>query len=265
MFFAIDPLIPADIRNQLRLLVPTHAHLNWFALVDRSFDHGAPRQVPAHPANVTRIYRGTPLDDLREVSPVLIPIPLASNGDERLAEQFDALLAHCAGRPMLSFVACSSNKSAEDIAQAWDALHFVHDADGERFLLCFADTRVLHALPECLAPAHWAALHKAVLCWFAPDRRGKLVQLPPPPSTVRPQVPRQLSPETLARMLKANHADSVAAFWETSTPEWLPAVNRARFWAILQAACREADEDTSLPDLSKLCRTAWAAETGARQ
>jgi hypothetical protein len=236
--------------RQLAITQPEDVH--WFALVDRAFDHGSPKQVPA--PTVTPLYRRIDLESLLEVSPVLIPLEVGPMA--RFGSQLDALLEHCAGRPMLSFIA--STGDAEDIAKAWEDLHFVHTDDNQRFLLRFADTRTLYDLPWCLTPEHWAALHKIITCWIAPDRRGWLQQLPL--SKAKPKAPRQLTTETLSRLTKSSFGDAVFSHWDVKKPELLPTENRAYFWGIVQTACNQADEDIGFGDLLALCQTAMEAK-----
>jgi hypothetical protein len=254
MYFAVDPFIPAEAHDQLRQLAITQPeNLRWFALVDRAFDYESPKQAPA--PNAMPLYRRFDMESLLKVSPVLVPLEVGPQA--RFTNQIDALFEHCAGRPMLSFIASTGN--AEDIAKAWEDLHFVHTDDGQRFLLRFADTRILNVLPECLTPGHWAALHKVLTCWITVNRRGRLQPLPL--KAAPPKVPKQLSTETLALLLKNSQPDTVISYWNENEPELLPAENRGRFWSFLQAACNQAGEDAGFPALVKSCREAVKANS----
>jgi hypothetical protein len=100
MYFAVDPLDDADITSKLIALIEAKSHAYWTAVVDSAFDHGG--SALACPGSREVLYSNDELDAMREVSPLLIP--LVREDKDTLVEQLNAIVRHCAGRPMLSVV-----------------------------------------------------------------------------------------------------------------------------------------------------------------
>jgi hypothetical protein len=261
MFFAIDPCDLDTERARLLEFVTKSPALNWFALLDSAFDYKSTTKWST-PGAIT-IYRQLDVEKLSAASPLLIA--LDTQNTAHLAEQFDALLEHCNGRPMLSFIA--STGDAESILKKWDRLHYVRTEDDQRFLLRFADTRSLESLPYCLTTNHWAALFEPLSDWIAPDRAGKFRALPKPQRAAKPEAPEQLSNDTLGRLIRENRPDALISLWEKKRPELLPETGYSGFFEFLRRTCYNIDDDASMGEVHSHCVEALeavAASGGAR-
>jgi hypothetical protein len=190
---------------------------NWYALIDTAFDYKK-RAFPL-PAGSTPVYQGISLEDLQPVSPALVPIPIDRKDTLHCIHE---LLAHCSGRPMLSFLATSPNITAEQLISHWQPLHRVRTPDGQKLLLRFADTRTLSHLPRTLTPEQWAAWHRDINEWFHINRRGDLERLPPPKSGAKPVNEIRLGEDQFARMLEATDTDAILDFIRDNQPEAIP-------------------------------------------
>lgn len=171
-YHAVDPYDHLLLRDNITQQIGAASEGHWYALIDRAFDHGGKR-FSASPANDYPVYHTGHLQALATVSPYLIELPTESQA--QLRKFLGRLLLHCRGRPMLSFV--QSGHSGNELVDAWQDLLEVETADGQAFLLRFADTRVLPELCACVAPL-WQRLAHVVTAWWIINRSGELAALP---------------------------------------------------------------------------------------
>ncbi|SCB21724.1 DUF4123 domain-containing protein [Cupriavidus alkaliphilus] len=228
MYFAVESRDPETWLDGLLQCIESTAGVHWSALVDGAFDHGAKpfaAPVPRH-----TLYGETgALRDLLSASPYLLPLDGLA-GDERRALA-SALGKHCQGRPMLSFVA--SWQSPSFLAQMWEpCLQPVVEGDDTRFLLRFADTRVLSTLPVALGPAAWAQLTAPVAQWHLVNREGMLDTLPLTEPRTEPEAhraePLTISQAELDRMVDAAMPDALMDSLYRQSPDILPATKKAQ-------------------------------------
>ncbi|SPS00193.1 DUF4123 domain-containing protein [Cupriavidus taiwanensis] len=228
MYFAVESRGPETWIDGLLHRIESTAGVHWSALVDGALDHGAKpfaAPVPRHP-----LYGETgALRDLLSASPYLLPLDGLA-GDERRA-MISALGKHCQGRPMLSFVA--SWQSPARLAQLWQpCLQPGVEGDDTRFLLRFADTRILCALPVALGPAAWAQLTAPVAQWQLVNREGLLATLPLTESGTALEAhrsePLMLSQDELDRMVDAAMPDALLDSLYRQSPGILPATGKAQ-------------------------------------
>lgn len=142
----------------------------WYALIDTAFDHEKP-PFPL-PEGSLNCYEGHPiLEKLAPVAPVLVPLHRAD---------ISALLAHCDGRPMLSFLMLEEGQDVSMVVTQWMPLHRIEVPDGEQYLLRFADTYVLADFPKMLTEAQRLAWHVGIAEWHYINRAGVPQKLPHP-------------------------------------------------------------------------------------
>ncbi|TDR80103.1 DUF4123 domain-containing protein [Paludibacterium purpuratum] len=215
MYFAMDK---GDMPQLYQMLCEQRhaspAGLNWFALLDSGFNH---RRPPGpRPGAVWPLYGQPEWGELRQVSPLLIEW----SGEDATAWQ--TLLRHCQRRPMLSFVASRQDGAA--LCAAWLRCLQLTTADGQGYLLRFADTRISAALSQALEPASWRRLCAPLEQWLIIDRAGRLqtLPLPLPGDTVEEDEDWTLSDSELAALLQAAQPDMLADRLHDDFVELLP-------------------------------------------
>lgn len=171
-YFAVDPYDHVLLREGITERIGAAPEGHWYALIDRAFDHGG-KPFSASPVSDYPVYHTGRLQALATVSPSLIELPTESQA--QLRKFLGRLLLHCRGRPMLSFI--QSEHSGNELVEAWQELLEVETADGQAFLLRFADIRVLPELNDCVTPL-WQRLAHVVTAWWIINRSGELAALP---------------------------------------------------------------------------------------
>lgn len=214
-YFAITPCNPSELRFVLAdLMAKTDSDLRWLALVDTAFDYEKVALRLAG-ANETSIYFNGRLEALADVSPKFFELS-AANG-EPLRKQLGRLLRHCSGRPMLSFICCKL--SASDLRERWQNLLEVETADGESYVLRFADTRVLPAVAE--QEVIWSRLSADIDKWWVIGRDGKLAELPKTEAPSSDNTPIKIGHDVLSALLDAGQVDAMADYLREHFPELL--------------------------------------------
>ncbi|RQO48813.1 hypothetical protein DBV14_19330 [Variovorax sp. KBW07] len=212
MYFAQDPTNLEAAKKFLTDAFATEPELHWIVLVDGAFDHGN--------GAAGTVYEGLncyaaeyPLNDLAGAAPWLVELDALAQSHE----QIEKLLAHCSGRPMLSFLA--SRIPVRALAKRWLPLHRVHTSDKQRLLLRFADTRTLPLLPDILLPAQWADIAAPLVHWFFVAREGAMVPLPLPDAEGDSPSALRLSQVQLDAMVKACEPDAALDMLAEQMPE----------------------------------------------
>ncbi|WP_197329277.1 DUF4123 domain-containing protein [Ralstonia syzygii] len=261
MYFAVESHDPAFWRDGLLQTVLGAPQVHWFALVDGAFDQdGTPFVSPE--GQVPLYGRSSTLHDLLPAPPYLVPLNRRSGAD--LRAMVTALGTHCQGRPMLSFLA--SWKSADELVHLWQpCLQPVVVVDeGARYLLRFADTRVLSALPGVLDPAAWARLTAPLMHWCYVGRAGTLETLwlaesraEPPTYSTRPLV---LSQSDVDRLIEAALPDAILDLMDRQAPGSLPKVGKATVYRLVAGAraLARAHRVEAAPDIVLLASHALA-------
>ncbi len=262
MYFAVVSSDPQTWLDGLLPRIDSSAGLHWSALVDGAFDHGADPFVAAIPRHPLYGESGV-LRDLLSASPYLLP--LDGLAGEELRAIILALGRHCQGRPMLSFVA--SWESPERLAQLWQpCLQPVVEGDDTRFLLRFADTRVLSALPVALGPAAWTQLTAPVAQWHLVSREGLIETLPLGEHRTEPEAhrsgPLKLSQDELDRMVDAAMPDVLLDALYRQAPGILATTERAQTHQLVAQAFALARQHQveAMPDM--LLLASYALATG---
>ncbi|SPA10730.1 conserved hypothetical protein [Cupriavidus taiwanensis] len=267
MYFAIDSRDPKMWLDDLLHAIDSAPSANWFALVDGAFDHGGkPFAAPVH---CHPLYGETSvLRELLPASPYLLPLDGMASADRRA--MVGALGTHCQGRPMLSFVA--SWQPAVCLVELWQpCLQPVVVGDDTPYLLRFADTRVLAALPGALSPEAWDRLTAPLLQWCYVNREGVVETLPLTEPRSEPETyptePLRLSQVELDRMVEVAMPDSILDFLHRDDPDSLPLRDKAGIHRLVVRACVLAREHRieSIPDIVALASHALiTGEAGLR-
>ncbi|SOZ09716.1 DUF4123 domain-containing protein [Cupriavidus taiwanensis] len=267
MYFAVASRDPKTWLDGLLPRMDSTERFHWSALVDGAFDHGAGPFRTAIPRHALYGENGA-LRDLLSASPYLLPLDGLA-GEERHA-MLSALGKHCQGRPMLSFVA--SWEAPERLVQLWQpCLQPVVEGDDSRFLLRFADTRVLAALPVALGPAAWAQLTAPVAQWHIVSREGLVETLPLGCHRTQPAAhrsgPLKLSQDELDRMVDAAMPDALLDALYRQAPGILATTEPAQTHQLVAQAFALARQHRieAMPDMLLLASYALATgEPGLR-
>ncbi|KHK52917.1 hypothetical protein PI87_19280 [Ralstonia sp. A12] len=237
MYLAVDSHHPEAWLDGLLQTMDSLPDAHWLALIDGVFDHGL--KPFAAPVPTSPLYGPeSTLHELASASPYLLPVGRRSGVDSRAL--IAALGIHCQGRPMLSFLA--SWQPADHLVRLWQpCLHPVAADEGSRYLLRFADTRVLPVLPGAMNPAAWAQLTAPLLRWSYVDRAGALETLWQAESHVEPATyPSHqlvLPQGDIDRMVDAAMPDAVLDLMDRLSPGSLPDTDRAKTYRLVAQAC----------------------------
>ncbi len=262
MYFAVDSRDPQRWLDDLLQAIDGASDCHWSALVDGVFDHGG--KPFASPVPRIPLYGpGSTLQDLLPASPYLLPLDRRAGTD--LGALLTALGKHCQGRPMLSFVA--SWQPVDRLAQHWQPCLWPEVGDdGTRYLLRFADTRVLAALPGALNPAVWDQLTAPLLHWCHVGRAGQLETLrltePRTEPETYPNEPLVLPQADLDRMVDAAMPDAILDLMHRESPDTLSDTDRAEAHRLVARACAlgKAHQIEATPDIALLA--SYALITG---
>ncbi|KXB30841.1 hypothetical protein AT959_08955 [Dechloromonas denitrificans] len=213
-YYAVRPHdLPALLADLARQIVNASGE-KWYALVDTAFDHeGKALRVTGNEG--LALYSQGQLAALSGVSPVLYALPTGNS--DQLQHQLSRLLHHCQARPMLSFI--GSKLPASDLRVSWQSLLEVETEDQERYLLRFADTRVLPTLAS--QEKIWKRLAANATAWWSIERDGKLRDLPLPLLPEQNNDPLKIDNYCLAKLLRAGEVDAMADYMGNYFPELL--------------------------------------------
>ncbi|MET3135126.1 hypothetical protein AAKU55_005429 [Oxalobacteraceae bacterium GrIS 1.11] len=177
MYFAVDELAPDFASN---LLDAFHSasladgNLSMYALIDASFEYvksSSPRTDWKNDA--VSLYRNTIFDALKDAAPHLVKI----HDDPNKAKlQLRRLFKICNGFPMVSFIASNLNLNA--LAKTFEYFLEINIVDEQKFLLRFADTRLLPLLDIVIRENTVFGWRQGVSHWWLPNRNGELDILP---------------------------------------------------------------------------------------
>lgn len=233
-YYAIDPCRHAVVRDEMLAKILASSGGEWFALIDRAFDHGS-KQFGENQENECCLYRDGRLQNLGGVSPCLIELDTLSS--EKLTVFLGRLLFHCRRRPMLSFI--QSARTAEELVEDWQGLLEVKTDDEQAFLLRFADTRVLPQLARCTKTL-WADLSRNIDEWWIINRSGELEALPLLKSEAVPGSNfgrASINAKDFASLLESGLPDALADQLHEHFPNLLVERNGAANYQLLQASC----------------------------
>lgn len=262
MYLAVDSHHPNNWLNGLLQTIEAASDVHWFALVDGVFDHD--RKPFASPVPKVPLYGQTStLHELLPVSPYLLQ--LDRHAGASLRDVVTRVGAHCQGRPMLSFLA--SWQPADELVRVWQpCLQPVVEEDGSRYLLRFADTRVLPALPGAMNPTAWAQLTAPLMHWCYVDRAGTLQTLWLSESRMEPATYQRaqlvLPLSDVDRMVEAAMPDAIIDLMERMSPGTLPDTDKAQVYRLVAQASTlaKAHSVDATPDVVQLAAYALATD-----
>lgn len=226
-----------------------------YALIDCAFNEKFIRQCKTrHPSlYAASLYTGSELDELQDVSPVLVQLPL---DESTRSAWLETLLQRADGLPMLSFLA--SPIDTNDLASSFAPFLKSETEDGQRYLLRFADTRILPKLIAVLDDLQWSLL-PPIAHWWSIDRMGVLKELQLPRSSHNEATEHttrlKLSNLQFAALLDAAEADAIIEQLLLVVPEHCSAFRPGDLYNFiaqqLEYARRFGIEST--PDLVAYC------------
>lgn len=198
-----------NVLQSLEQAIHERHDLFLYALIDCAFNETLFRQCKTrHPSlHGTSLYAESELDELQEVSPVLVQLP---RDESTRSAWLETLLQHADGLPMLSLIASPIDTS--DLASYFAPFIKSETEDGQRYLLRFADTRILPKLISVLDDSQWSLL-PPIAHWWSIDRAGVLRELLLPRSSDNAATERptglKLSNLQFAALLDAAEADAI--------------------------------------------------------
>ena len=224
MYFAIEPAQPdlnLQLAQSLAELYRTHAgsSLYVFALVDGIFDEQLLAKRPWSRQPKYSLYEGTDLEAFGPASPHLLAAPTD------IAEQNDWLgkiLAACAGKPMLSFIA--SALETPELQRHFLPYLVARTEDLTEWPLRWGDTRVLPEILSVLEPGQREHLFSPLHVWWSIQRDGTLISwrgqssAAPLPADFE-KLP--LSDKAFAHLVDKAEADAVLANIHDTQPDLL--------------------------------------------
>lgn len=239
-YYAVRPYDLPTLLTELSERIANTAEGNhWYAMVDAAFDHEGKKLLVPGSQGWTLYHQGQ-LAMLSSVSPTLYT--LTTSDFNQLQRQLSRLLWHCQARPMLSFI--RSKSSASDLRDAWQNVLEVETEDEERYLLRFADTRVLPAL--AVQEKIWKRLASGVAAWSTIERNGDLRDLALPASPEHNEETLVIDNDCLTELLRAGAADAIANYLHENFPELLSPRDGVSNYAILDqvaALCEKHEID----------------------
>ena len=254
-YYAVNPYEVVQLQAQFLAEIGAHGDTeHWLALMDTAFDHG--NQAVRWPLPVWPAYHQGKFASMQSLSPTLLELPPRT--DAEFESALAHLLAHCNGRPMLSFL--KTPLSPQVLRESWQKILKIRTEDQQLFILRFADTRTTPGIAAVLTEA-WARLSHGVDQWHYIDREGRLQNLPvaapgkPASQTGSLQETICIDDKALARLLKHGQADAVASALEEHFPELLmPQSQGAQMYRQLNATCALAEKHgiEAFPDVVAL-------------
>lgn len=200
-----------SVSHSFAQALQTRPELRPYALVDTAFNERLIKKYKAIYPSVqpVSLYSGTELDELSDISPILIPL----SQDAAVCNRWATTLLQLAdGVPMLSFLASSLEPHA--LAMHFSSFLKAETEDRQRFLLRFADTRILPVLIDILDSSPCDILLHPIAHWWSIDRMGKLQILPlPKASSIKKSIPPlaalPLTDQQFAALIDAAEADAI--------------------------------------------------------
>lgn len=262
-YYAVAPTDLPVVREQLlTLIAATRDEGFWLALVDMAFDNGC-KDLRGFSERCPVYHQGK-YAAFKSISPNLIR--LAVEDEALLRQQVSSLLRHASGRPMLTFM--RSQLAPTELRKSWQDVLEIETADGEPFLLRFADTRTLPAIASALHTQAWPRLCENIKQWFFIDREGQLQSLPiveKQQEEVGPETspsPVRIDDKTLAELLRQGQTDALVNTLNEHFPDLLPKTGGALAYRWLNEVSELADRNglESFPDRISLAVAVCSTE-----
>lgn len=252
------PEIQEQLTDVLNEALRADHSLTAYALIDSAFSETCIARYQQVHTNqyMTSLYSGTELNGLTDVSPYLVQIP----SDLALRKQsMTTLLRLTNSKPMISFLI--TGLCLEALKVHFAAFLQAETDDGQRFVLRFADTRILPALIAALNQEQRAYLLSPIAQWLIVDRMGQLNRLPSltvevhdtpvkPPFSALP-----LSLNQFAFLLDAAEPDALIEQLQLIAPEHCAAFDPGRLHRFVDEQIQHATrfDVTSTPDRIAYC------------
>lgn len=208
-----------------------------YALLDGAFNDDCYRLLTRH--HTTLAWRSLfnlssePDTELAAALPTLLALPAPS------AQAWRAVLACTDGWPMLSLIAT---------AETFDALArrlspwSVVDADGQYFVLRYADTRRLPDVVGVLQPPQHGALFGPAAAWMYWDRSAQWQALPLPACSAPPLTDVRLDGAQCAALIGASESDEIFASMMQKDPTLAASLAPDAAYAAIAQSLAKADQ-----------------------
>lgn len=222
---AINRQVP-ELQEQLTRAIDealrAQSFLYAYALMDSAFSETCvARYRKMHvDANLVSLYHRTELEGLADMSPFLVQLPAEP---ALRAQSLATLLRIANGKPMLSFLV--SALDLEFLKAHFSSVLQAETEDGQRFVLRFADTRILPVLATTLDKTQQSALFWPMARWWIINRTGELAALPLPhegvqqQSATAPYSVLPLSAQQYSSLIDAAEADAIIEQLRLVAPE----------------------------------------------
>lgn len=240
LFCASNPMSAQALDSLCQRLGHTEPALHWYALVDLAFDEGRPHSPLREPSAL--LYATSHWKALQTVSPVFYQLP--TRDPAALSRALNLLNRYVHDRPMLSFV--QSDLPLQALADSMRDVIEVETADGQPFVLRWADTRVSATLADVLTPEHWARLCRPLQSWLIVDRWGRDTALTMPKAERRANAQpgtssrMRLTNDELAALLQRGEPDALIQVLGDQFSELLPQNNRVSLFEEVRHVCEFA-------------------------
>jgi hypothetical protein len=272
MYFAVEPLAPDFIEKLTEAIQDAKAKnpdLLFYAVVDAAFEHARPRiKRTTWKDEAWSLYEDmTTQTALKDAAPHLVPL---SDDPNDLQYQLVVLRKVGNGLPMMSFIGTTIRpiefpiKPAELMA-TFKPFFEVTAGDKQRFLLRFADTRILPVLDSILRDDNIAGWRHGITHWWLPDRTGKLISLPEYPNNDRPFDSAQdclsLSAKSFNQLTDAGESDAILDAIAEQNADLLKGKQPAAAHAVIQRLKEKIAEFhiDNFRDVVMFCTTALSA------
>jgi hypothetical protein len=159
------------------------------------------------------MFKGTFAGDADSISPVLVDVAGVSSSRERFIEH---LLSTCEGKPLLSLI--STDSSLNQLADHLRQILSIGTADGQEFLLRYADNRVLPTIFSVLTDAQRCAFLGPIKKWLVATHRADVITFTPPDGDHQQiELPLQLNDQQFAQVMDKSEVHFIVSQLEQSS------------------------------------------------
>lgn len=226
-----------ELTQRIAALYAAHEGHTVYALMDGAFNDDCYRLLTRHGAALAwrSLFDLSPEPDkeLAAASPTLLALPAHS------ALAWRAVLACTDGWPMLSLIVTTETLDA--LARRLSPWSVVN-ADGQYFVLRYADTRRLPDVVGVLRPAQHAALFGPAAAWMYRDRSAHWQTLALPARSAPPLTDVRLDGAQCAALIGASESDEMLAGLMQNDPALVASLAPDAAYAAIAQSLAKADQ-----------------------
>lgn len=232
-----DALWLDELAQRVAALCTMHEGHAVYALLDGAFNDDCYRLLTRRGAALAwrSLFDLSPEPDkeLAAASPILLALPAHS------ALAWRAVLACTDGWPMFSLIATAETLDA--LARRLSPWSVVN-ADGQYFVLRYADTRRLPDVVGVLQPAQHGALFGPAAAWMYRDRSAQWQSLPLPACSAPPLTYVRLDGAQCAALIGASESDEMLAGLMQNDPALVASLAPDAAYAAIVQSLAKADQ-----------------------